>query len=277
MQRTKKKVQQSKPNHLVARRLSSQAAPPGTTPPPVARARYRPTPRVCAIHVPFPAPGERRFAGARSPSGKERSQQPATLPSPRRTAAGSGHRWRLEIPEGLRLPSPTPSPGERRGLASEADRGAGGGGPWGGARRRRESILQPFRLLARGARGWRTGRGAPPGGYPPPAPEQPPVTTWKKKKPNKQNQNLIALPWEIVTLTNTPACRGQRNSTRNTLEEILTTTYSRIMPEKIVAPIVILKITVKIYSLPGTCLVVQWLRLHAPNAGGPGSIPGSGK
>nr|XP_030738224.1 E3 ubiquitin-protein ligase TRIM13 isoform X5 [Globicephala melas] len=210
MQRTKKKVQQSKPNHLVARRLSSQAAPPGTTPPPVARARYRPTPRVCAIHVPFPAPGERRFAGARSPSGKERSQQPATLPSPRRTAAGSGHRWRLEIPEGLRLPSPTPSPGERRGLASEADRGAGGGGPWGGARRRRESILQPFRLLARGARGWRTGRGAPPGGYPPPAPEQPPVTTWKKKKPNKQNQNLIALPWEIVTLTNTPACRGQR-------------------------------------------------------------------
>ena len=25
-----------------------------------------------------------------------------------------------------------------------------------------------------------------------------------------------------------------------------------------------------------TCLVVQWLRLHAPNAGGPGSIPGQG-
>lgn len=171
MQRTKKKVQQSKPNHLVARRLSSQAAPPGTTPPPVARARSRPTPRVCAIHVPFPAPGERRFAGARSPSGKERSQQPATLPSPRRTAAGGGHRWRLEIPEELRLPSPTPSPGERRGLASEADRGAGGGGPWGGARRRRESILQPFRLLARGARGWRIGRGAAPGGNPPAAPE----------------------------------------------------------------------------------------------------------
>ncbi|TEA31306.1 hypothetical protein DBR06_SOUSAS710061, partial [Sousa chinensis] len=23
-------------------------------------------------------------------------------------------------------------------------------------------------------------------------------------------------------------------------------------------------------------LVVQWLRLHAPNAGGPGSIPGQG-
>ena len=27
---------------------------------------------------------------------------------------------------------------------------------------------------------------------------------------------------------------------------------------------------------PGTSLVVQWVRLHAPNAGGPGSIPGRG-
>ena len=26
----------------------------------------------------------------------------------------------------------------------------------------------------------------------------------------------------------------------------------------------------------GTSLVIQWLRLHAPNAGGPGSIPGQG-
>ena len=26
----------------------------------------------------------------------------------------------------------------------------------------------------------------------------------------------------------------------------------------------------------GTSLVVQWLTLHAPNAGGPGSIPGQG-
>ena len=26
----------------------------------------------------------------------------------------------------------------------------------------------------------------------------------------------------------------------------------------------------------GTSLVVQWLRLSAPNAGGPGSIPGQG-
>ena len=26
----------------------------------------------------------------------------------------------------------------------------------------------------------------------------------------------------------------------------------------------------------GTSLVVQWLRLHAANAGGPGSIPGQG-
>ena len=29
-------------------------------------------------------------------------------------------------------------------------------------------------------------------------------------------------------------------------------------------------------SHPGTSLVVQWLRLRAPNAGGPGSIPGQG-
>ena len=28
--------------------------------------------------------------------------------------------------------------------------------------------------------------------------------------------------------------------------------------------------------LRGTSLVIQWLRLHAPNAGGPGSIPGQG-
>ena len=26
----------------------------------------------------------------------------------------------------------------------------------------------------------------------------------------------------------------------------------------------------------GTSLVVQWLKLHSPNAGGPGSIPGQG-
>ena len=26
----------------------------------------------------------------------------------------------------------------------------------------------------------------------------------------------------------------------------------------------------------GTSLLVQWLRLHTPNAGGPGSIPGQG-
>ena len=29
-------------------------------------------------------------------------------------------------------------------------------------------------------------------------------------------------------------------------------------------------------SDPGTSLVIQWLRLHAPNAGGRGSIPGQG-
>ena len=28
--------------------------------------------------------------------------------------------------------------------------------------------------------------------------------------------------------------------------------------------------------LPGTSLVAQWLGLHAPNAGSPGSIPGRG-
>ena len=35
-----------------------------------------------------------------------------------------------------------------------------------------------------------------------------------------------------------------------------------------------LKIHFKNY--PGTSLVVQWLGLHAPNAGGLGSIPGQG-
>ena len=30
------------------------------------------------------------------------------------------------------------------------------------------------------------------------------------------------------------------------------------------------------YTNWGTSLVVQWLRLHAPNAGGLGSIPGQG-
>ena len=32
----------------------------------------------------------------------------------------------------------------------------------------------------------------------------------------------------------------------------------------------------KIKNITGTSLVVQWLRLHAPNAGGPGSIPDQG-
>ena len=29
-------------------------------------------------------------------------------------------------------------------------------------------------------------------------------------------------------------------------------------------------------ATPGTSLVVQWLRIHSPNAGGPGPIPGQG-
>ena len=32
----------------------------------------------------------------------------------------------------------------------------------------------------------------------------------------------------------------------------------------------------RIIKVRGTSLVVQWLRLHAPNAGGPGLIPGQG-
>ena len=32
----------------------------------------------------------------------------------------------------------------------------------------------------------------------------------------------------------------------------------------------------KFNTMSGTSLVVQWLRLHALNAGGPGSIPGQG-
>ena len=34
--------------------------------------------------------------------------------------------------------------------------------------------------------------------------------------------------------------------------------------------------TVSIISIKGTSLVVQWVRLHTPNAGGLGSIPGRG-
>ena len=34
-------------------------------------------------------------------------------------------------------------------------------------------------------------------------------------------------------------------------------------------------LTLNFYFL-GTSLVVQWLRLHSPSAGGPGSIPGQG-
>ena len=34
-------------------------------------------------------------------------------------------------------------------------------------------------------------------------------------------------------------------------------------------------VILKMWSL-GTSLVVQWVRLCAPNAGGPGSIPGQG-
>ena len=33
---------------------------------------------------------------------------------------------------------------------------------------------------------------------------------------------------------------------------------------------------IKIYSITGTSLVVQWLRLRASTAGGMGSIPGGG-
>ena len=33
---------------------------------------------------------------------------------------------------------------------------------------------------------------------------------------------------------------------------------------------------IKNYQISGTSLVFQWLRLHAPNAGGLGSIPGRG-
>ena len=32
----------------------------------------------------------------------------------------------------------------------------------------------------------------------------------------------------------------------------------------------------KVTAISGTSLVAQWIRLCAPNAGGPGSIPGQG-
>ena len=34
--------------------------------------------------------------------------------------------------------------------------------------------------------------------------------------------------------------------------------------------------TWQIWDMSGTSLAVQWLRLHAPSAGSPGSIPGQG-
>ena len=43
--------------------------------------------------------------------------------------------------------------------------------------------------------------------------------------------------------------------------------------------VTVLTVDTKTYlqkAYTGTSLVVQWLRLHAPNAGGPGSIPGPG-
>lgn len=135
MQRTKKKVQQSKPNLLVVRRLPSQAAPPGTTPPPVARARPGPSPRVRALRVPGPAPWARRSAGARSPDEARGARRREPAPRPR-AARGGGCRRRLEIPEGLppALTRGLPPRGkseprkaeQRRGSAGEADRSAWG-------------------------------------------------------------------------------------------------------------------------------------------------------
>ncbi|XP_068840872.1 putative HTLV-1-related endogenous sequence [Capricornis sumatraensis] len=154
MQRTKKKVQQSKPNHLVVRRLPSQAAPPGTTPPPVARARPGSSPRVRAIRVPGPAPRTRRPAGARSPheASGARRREPAPRPRAPRAPAVAGGGWRYR--KGSRLPSPAASlpggkasPGRRNKGAARRGRRTevpGEGGRRGGARRRRESILQPF-------------------------------------------------------------------------------------------------------------------------------------
>ena len=49
-----------------------------------------------------------------------------------------------------------------------------------------------------------------------------------------------------------------------------------MQPKKIII-IKKVKIKKKILKISlGTSLVVQWLRLHAPNAGGLGSIPGQG-
>ena len=46
-----------------------------------------------------------------------------------------------------------------------------------------------------------------------------------------------------------------------------------ILVEKVFIPF-LLTVTPFLKYIAGTSLVVQWLRLQAPNAGGPGSIPG---
>lgn len=136
MQRTKKKVQQSKPNHL---RRAPASFPGGSTGNHAASCRPRSAgAQPAGPRDPRPRPGAPGTAPRRraQPSRSERSAPPGARPSAPRAARAGGCRRRLEIPEGLPPPLtrglPPRGKGEpreaeqRRGSAGEADRSAGG-------------------------------------------------------------------------------------------------------------------------------------------------------
>ena len=57
---------------------------------------------------------------------------------------------------------------------------------------------------------------------------------------------------------------------------LLTQSFSSDSPIILINMIAYESLNFKKTVTGGISLVVQWLRLHAPNAGGPGSIPGQG-
>lgn len=145
MQRTKKKVQQSKPNHFFARQLPSRVAPPGTAPPPGARPPSRPSPLVFALAVRFLTP-----RGRAHPLWKRVKRAFRNSP----LFQAHRRRWRLKTPEGLSPPLThslyrgKARPGRRNKAEARLGRrtevpGRGEEGVGAGSSRRRESILQP--------------------------------------------------------------------------------------------------------------------------------------
>lgn len=134
---------------------------------------HRPSLRVLAVAVCFPVRAGsgrsgRVLRGARSHSGRERSEQSRTLPAPRCTADGGSYCWWLSTPEGLpphltHSPPPAPGKGETRETEQRQRRGPGGGsrcwkrraggGPVGAA----SPFCRRAQPVTRGPRGWRTG------------------------------------------------------------------------------------------------------------------------